>query len=114
MAYQIAKRCFVPWQDNEASQPLAIVVKYDRTRLAQDQIVTGTTAIHNNLDKTAKMVMVDLGIPPGFDLHCLDLREMVERTVGKTSGRLEKFSMTATQAILYVDSIAPHGSLEVR
>jgi hypothetical protein len=89
-------------------------VKYDRTRLAQSEIVTGTATIRNNMDKTAKMVMVDLGIPPGFELQSEDLQDMVERTASKKSGRLEKFSMTATQAILYFDSIAPHDSFEVR
>ena len=51
------------------------------------------------------MVMVDLGIPPGFELQSEDLQGMVERTAGKQSERLEKFSMTATQAILYFDSV---------
>ena len=55
-------------------------MKYDRTRLAQDEIVTGTATIRNNLDKTAKMVMVDLGIPPGFELLSEDLQKMVEKT----------------------------------
>lgn len=114
MAYQIAGRYFVPWQHDGTSEPLAIVVKYDRTRLAQSEIVTGTATIRNNMDKTAKMVMVDLGIPPGFELQSEDFQNLVERTAGKKSGRLEKFSMTATQAILYFDSIAPHDSFEVR
>ncbi len=114
LAYQIAGRYFVPWQQATTREALAIEVKYDRTRLAQDEIVTGTAKIHNNLDKTAKMVMVDLGIPPGFELLSEDLQKMVEKTAGATSGRLEKFSMTATQAILYFDSIAPRDSFEVR
>jgi len=113
-AYQIAGRYFVPWQHVATHEPLAIEVKYDRTRLAQDEIVTGTAKIRNNLDKTAKMVMVDLGIPPGFELLSEDLQKMVEKTAGAKSGRLEKFSLTATQAILYFDSIAPRDSFEAR
>ena len=35
------------------------------------------------------------------------------RPANAKSGRLEKFSMTATQAILYFDSIAPHYSFEI-
>ena len=31
----------------------------------------------------------------------------MEKSASQKSGRLEKFSMTATQAILYFDSIAP-------
>ena len=114
MAYQIAGRYFVPWRSEKTVEPLSIAVAYDRTRLAQDQMVTGTATIRSNMDKTAEMVMVDLGIPPGFELLSEDLQSMVERTASAKSGRLEKFSMTATQAILYFDSIAPHDSFEVR
>jgi len=114
LAYQIAGRYFAPWQQAATPEPLAIEVKYDRTRLAQDEVVTGTATIRNNLDKTAKMVMVDLGIPPGFELLSEDLQKMVERTAGSKSQRLEKFNMTAAQAILYFDSIAPRDSFEVR
>jgi uncharacterized protein YfaS (alpha-2-macroglobulin family) len=114
LAYQIAGRYFVPWQQATPREPLAIEVKYDRTRLAQDDIVTGTAKIRNNMDKTAKMVMLDLGIPPGFELLSEDLQKMVEKTASAKSGRLEKFNMTATQAILYFDSIAPRDSFEVR
>jgi len=112
MAYQIAGRYFVPWQQ-QTTDPLAIAVKYDRTRLAQDQIVTSTATIRNNMQQTANMVMVDLGIPPGFDLLSEDLQDMVQKTANARTGRLEKFSMTATQTILYFDSIAPHDSFEI-
>jgi uncharacterized protein YfaS (alpha-2-macroglobulin family) len=51
--------------------------------------------------------MVDLGIPPGFDLLSEDLQTYQEKTAGSATGRLEKFSLTATQAILYFNSFAP-------
>jgi uncharacterized protein YfaS (alpha-2-macroglobulin family) len=114
LAYQIAGRYFVPWPEATTPGALTIDVNYDRTRLAQDEIVKGTATIHNTLDKTAKMVMVDLGIPPGFELLSEDLQKMVERTAASKSGRLEKFNMTATQAILYFDSIAPRDSFKVQ
>jgi DNA-binding protein YbaB len=113
MAYQIAGRYFLPWQHADTIEPLAITVTYDRTRLAQDQVVTSTATIRNNMEKTANMVMVDLGIPPGFDLLSEDLQNVVQKTANAKSGRLEKFSMTATQAILYFDSIAPHDSFKI-
>jgi uncharacterized protein YfaS (alpha-2-macroglobulin family) len=113
MAYQIDGRYFVPWPTAPADEPLAIDVKYDRTKLAQNDVVTATATIRNNTGQTAKMVMVDLGIPAGFELQSEDLQTMVEKTAQAGSGRLEKFSMTATQAILYFDSIAPRDSIEV-
>ncbi len=59
------------------------------------------------------MVMIDLGIPPGFDLLTEDLQDFQAKTAGKNGGRLEKFSLTATQAILYFDSIGAHDKVTV-
>jgi hypothetical protein len=107
VAYQIVGRYFLPWDEKPAGEPLAIDVAYDRTHLAQDDIATATATIKNNLLKPANMVMVDLGIPPGFDLLTEDLETYQVKSASRKSGRLEKFSLTATQAILYFDSFAP-------
>jgi hypothetical protein len=96
-----------PKRPEPANEPLSITVAYDRTHLAQDDIATATATIKNNLPQAANMLMVDLGIPPGFDLLSEDLQTYLEKSVGRKSGRLEKFSLTATQAILYFDSFAP-------
>jgi uncharacterized protein YfaS (alpha-2-macroglobulin family) len=105
LAYQVVGRYFTPWEEKPSNEPLSISVNYDRTRLAQDDIATATATVRNNLGKVANMVMVDLGIPPGFDLLSEDLQSFQEKTAGRKGGRLEKFSQTATQAILYFDSI---------
>jgi uncharacterized protein YfaS (alpha-2-macroglobulin family) len=105
MAYQVAGRYFVPWKLESKREPLTIDLVWDRTHLAENEIATETAAIRNNLRGTANMVMVDLGIPPGFDLLSEDLQDVLEKTTAAKSGRLEKFSLTATQAILYFDSI---------
>jgi hypothetical protein len=93
---------------------MSIDVAYDRTHLAQDDIATATATIKNNLPKNANMVMVDLGIAPGFDLLSEDLQAYQEKSKGLNSGRLEKFSLTATQAILYFDSLAPGDTVKLR
>jgi hypothetical protein len=107
LAYQVVGRYFTPWESKPANEPLSIDVAYDRTRLAQDDIATATTTIRNNLSKTANMVMIDLGIPPGFDLLSEDLQTLQEKASGVKNGRLEKFSLTATQAILYFNALSP-------
>ena len=86
MAYQIAGQYFVPWRKVAGQDLLAIEVKYDRTRLAQTEVATATATIANKTDAIAKMVMVDLGIPPGFDLMSEDLQAMVEKTADAKSG----------------------------
>ena len=60
------------------------------------------------------MVMVDLGIPPGFDLLGEDLDAYSQKSAGGRGGRLEKYSMTATQAILYFDALTPHQTITIR
>jgi hypothetical protein len=106
LAYQIVGRYFTPWHEKPAAEALSIDVAYDRTRLAQNDIATATATIRNNLSKTAKMVMVDLGIPPGFELLSEDLQSFQDKTRGQEGGRLEKFSLTATQAILYFNALS--------
>src|SRR5205814_5137163 len=104
LAYQVVGSYFLPWDEKPASEPLSIDVAYDRTRLSQDDIATATATIKNNLTKTANMVMVDLGIPPGFDLLTEDLH----------AEHLQKFNLTATQAILYFDNVPASGTVTLR
>jgi uncharacterized protein YfaS (alpha-2-macroglobulin family) len=114
LAYQVVGSYFLPWDKKPENEALSIDVAYDRTHLAQDDIATATATIKNNLRKSANMVMVDLGIPPGFDLLAEDLQDYHEKSAGQKSGRLEKFSLTATQAILYFDAFAPGDTVTLR
>ncbi len=114
LAYQVVGRYFLPWSEKPANEPLSITLDYDRTRLAQDDLATATATIRNHLAQAAGMVMVDLGIPAGFDLLSEDLQAFQEKTAGLKGGRLEKFNMTATQAILYFDAIPPSGTVTLK
>jgi uncharacterized protein YfaS (alpha-2-macroglobulin family) len=114
LAYQIVGSYYLPWDEKAAGEPLSIDVAYDRTHLAQDDIATASATIRNNLPKTANMVMVDLGIPPGFDLLSEGLQDYLEKSAHRKSGHLSKFSLTATQALLYFDSFAPEDVVTVK
>jgi uncharacterized protein YfaS (alpha-2-macroglobulin family) len=113
LAYQVVGRYFTPWNQKPEEEPLSIEVAYDRISLSQNDIVTATARVRNNLPKTANMIMIDLGIPPGFDLLTEDLQSLQEKTAGTKTGRLEKFSLTATQAILYFNALAPNQTTTV-
>jgi uncharacterized protein YfaS (alpha-2-macroglobulin family) len=114
LAYQVVGRSFVPWEEQRAAEPLSIKISYDRTRLQENDLATETVTVRNNLPKTANMIMVDLGIPPGFDLLSEDLQAFQEKTLGEGAGRLEKFTQTATQAILYFNGLAPHQEVTLK
>jgi hypothetical protein len=113
LAYQVVGRYFTPWETKPVAEALSIDVAYDRGKLAQNDIAMATATIRNNVPKTANMVMVDLGIPPGFDLLSEDLQAFQEKTASEHAGRLEKFSLTATQAILYFNSLAPNQTVSI-
>jgi hypothetical protein len=115
MQYQIVGRYYVPWAraaDNARRGPLSIDLTYDRTRLVQDESVTARVRIQNNTAAKAKMVMIDLGIPPGFEPSGEDFAEMVDMTRGKEGGKLEKYTITAKQVILYLDGLNPRQAAE--
>jgi uncharacterized protein YfaS (alpha-2-macroglobulin family) len=110
MQYQIVGRYYVPWArvvDKGRRGPLSIDLTYDRTRLVQDESVTARVRVQNNTAAKAKMVMVDLGIPPGFEPSGEDFAEMVDMTRGREGGKLEKYTITARQVILYLDGLNP-------
>jgi hypothetical protein len=88
LAYQVVGSYFIPWDEKGENEALSISVDYDRTHLTQDDIATATATIRNNLPKTANMVMVDLGIPPGFDLLSETCRLLWRRAHhGEVAGR---------------------------
>jgi hypothetical protein len=95
-----------------AKEALSIELAYDRTTLAQDEIATATAKIRNNTPATAKLVMVDLGIPPGFEPDGAAFAKMVDDTRGKNGGKLQKYTITAKQIILYFDALTPNQTVE--
>lgn len=97
--FSLVARYAVPWKEQQEKQPLDIAVTYDKTTLEVNDTATASVSIRNNLRADAKMVIVDLGIPPGFRISTDDLDALVEK---KT---IEKYSLTGRQAILYFDEL---------
>jgi hypothetical protein len=115
MQYQIIGRYYVPWGrrvDAGPREPLTIDVTYDRTRLSQDETATAKVRVQNNTAAKAKMIMVDLGIPPGFEPSGEDFAAVVDSSRGKNGGRLEKYTITAKQVILYFDGLNSRQRIE--
>ncbi|MCS6884897.1 MAG: alpha-2-macroglobulin family protein [Acidobacteriota bacterium] len=107
LLYQAVGRYFVPWKQRiDGQEPLSISLNYDRTQLEQDDIVTAQLTVVNNLNRSAEMVMVDLGIPPGFEVLAEDLQDAVSTGEDKY-GKLTKFSLTSKQILLYLDGLRP-------
>lgn len=99
--YQIVGRYYLPWKQTPAEQqpPMTIDVKYDKTQLAQNDLLTANVTVKNNRPARANMIIVDLGIAPGFEVQAADLAALVEN---KT---ISKFSLTGRQIIVYLDHV---------
>ena len=99
--YEIVSRYYIPWKLVKPVMKkhiLSIDVDYDKTTLAKNDIVTCNVRVKNNITESANMVIVDLGIPPGFSVETGDLQKLV----GK---QITKYNLTSRQIILYIERI---------
>jgi len=106
--YEIVSRYFIPWElirPEKKRDILSIDIDYDKTTLSQDDIVTCYVKVKNNISASANMVIVDLGIPPGFSVETGDLKALV----GK---KIKKYNLTSRQVILYIERLDAGHPLE--
>jgi len=99
--YEIVSKYYLPWEIVPRPQkpPFVISVDYDRTELAVNDIVDVDVKIELLRAGRAEMVMVDLGIPPGFSV----LTPTLDELVGK---KIQKYSLTQRQIIIYLDEVS--------
>ncbi|MCL4180888.1 MAG: hypothetical protein KJ072_24460 [Verrucomicrobia bacterium] len=98
--YQVVGRYYLPWADVDppAEELIGIDVQYDRTVLAVNDTVTCTVRIENHRPGTARMVVIDVGVPPGFDVVTEDLEQLV-------GNRFQKYQLAGRQVIFYLEEL---------
>jgi hypothetical protein len=82
------------------SDLLQIDLRYDRTTLTVDDQLKCAVAVKNNTGQTISMAIVDLGIPPGFDVNTTCFEAM------RQAGQIAKFEVTGNQIILYLRELS--------
>lgn len=108
LMYQIVWSHYEPHTPGQTGDgPLTITVTYDKTSLAVDDTIRATAVVKNVSATPAPMVLIDLGVPPGFDLILDDLDKMVADHL------IEKYETTAKQITIYVDQILPGEELVI-
>ena len=101
--YQIVGRHYEPWAKEAPAQPLLeVAVDYDRTHLSTADQLEATAVLNYHGNEPTAMVMLDLGVPPGFTADAGDFAEMVG------AKKVQKFSLTERQAILYLGDVEPN------
>ena len=103
LMYQVVGRYYEPWKkDVVAQRPvLDVAVDYDRTSLSTADLLRAKATVKYHGQVPTYMVIVDLGIPPGFEADAGDFAEMVGQK------RVQKFTMTARQVTLYLGDVKP-------
>ncbi len=101
--YQIVGRHYEPWAKEPPAKPLLeVAVDYDRTHLSTADVLEATAVLKYHGKEPTAMVMLDLGVPPGFTADAGDFAEMVG------AKKIQKFSLTERQAILYLGDVEPN------
>ena len=109
---QLAGVCWLPARSSATktaarqSDLLQIDVQYDHATLAVNDALKCSVTVRNNTGQIVNMAIVDLGIPPGFDVDTTAFESM------KAEGRLAKFETTGNQIILYLRELSDTKPLE--
>jgi uncharacterized protein YfaS (alpha-2-macroglobulin family) len=102
LMYQIVGRYYEPWKKEAKANPGFVVdVSYDRTKLTTKDILRARATLKYTGPTVANMVMLDLGIAPGFTADPGDFAEMVAKK------QINKFSVTSRQVIIYLSDMRP-------
>jgi hypothetical protein len=99
LMYQVAGIFYLPRdkvRKEERPELLSLELKYDRNQLKTDDILTANVKAQYHGDRATDMVILDLGIPPGFSL----LPEALEKL--KDDKIIEKYTATGRQITVYV------------
>jgi uncharacterized protein YfaS (alpha-2-macroglobulin family) len=107
--YQLTGRYHLPWpvQPSEAKKDAAftLAVSYDINPVPQTEVVTATAVAGNPRPRTAPQVMLELGIPPGFEPFAEDFEARLAAPDDSHLGHLMKYTLAADRVILYLDGL---------
>ena len=103
LMYQIVGRYFEPWKKDvvEKRPVLEVDVAYDRTKLSTSDTLRAKATLKYHGDVPTYMVMLDLGIAPGFVVDAGDFAEMV----GKK--QIQRFTVTSRTVTVYLGDVKP-------
>ena len=119
LMYQVTTRYYLPWEMASSlapkDSPMDIAVSYDRTELAVNDVVKVSVRVEL-LEGAARQAIVDLGIPPGFEVLSEDLADLVahdsDRPADYDGAKISRFDLTGRQIIVYLEDLKAGESLE--
>jgi uncharacterized protein YfaS (alpha-2-macroglobulin family) len=116
MMYQVSGEYTIPWE-KYASAPgdrgeeglVHIDLRYDRTDLAFNDTVKVDVTVNLLKEGTAEQALIDLGVPPGFEVLTEDLNALVNQYNDKPQDyagpSIERYELTGRQVLVYARRI---------
>jgi uncharacterized protein YfaS (alpha-2-macroglobulin family) len=107
--YEFTTSYHVPWEGSKSSERtggVGLNVTWDRTNLAVDDTATVRARISPG-EGTIGMAIVDLPVPPGFEVETGSLERLRER------GAISRYETAGRQVILYIEDVEEPRTLEV-
>ncbi|UCC62944.1 MAG: hypothetical protein JSV36_19705, partial [Anaerolineae bacterium] len=107
LLYQAVLAYYVPW---EAAPPpsgegvIDIEVSYDRTALKVDETMVANVRLSLNQPGTAQWVLVDLGLPPGFEVLTEDLEALMAQSAGQKT-QIKRYELAGRTLRLYLENL---------
>jgi hypothetical protein len=96
--YQVVETHYLPWDDVTPEETgLEIVVDYPQDTVPVGEPATVSVRVVNRRDSRAEMVMVHVGVPPGFDV---DMRTMTNHVSAGLFSRVDR-TADGVEAYLY-------------
>jgi hypothetical protein len=108
--YQLVQSYYVPWNQRpepEFAAPVSVEVDYDRTTITRGGVIGVTATVTNTSGALARMVMVDVGVPPGFAPERADLDALVRNK------KINRYEIPGRQVILYLSDMNTGEELEL-
>jgi uncharacterized protein YfaS (alpha-2-macroglobulin family) len=105
LAWQIVSVHYDPASEEpqEPSKVLEIETKYSADRLEVNDLLKVQVILRYNRPEPARMTLVDLGIPPGFQVETASLQQLLD------DGQIERYEIKGNQVSLYLDQIPGGG-----
>ncbi|MEI9947674.1 MAG: MG2 domain-containing protein [Pseudomonadota bacterium] len=106
LSYNLVSSYHLPWATlpAEPEGPIAISLSYDKASLYVNETVSATAVVKNTTSTVENMVLVTLGVAPGFQVQTADLETYLRQ------GTLSRYELTGRQLILYLTALAPKAS----
>jgi alpha-2-macroglobulin-like protein len=106
--YQVVGTWYEPWEDAQGDE-LGMAIHYDRTEFRVGDVAQATAVVRNLGDVRRDMVMLDIGVPPGFQLQTADLTAWeADPALG-----VSRWERRGAQVTVYLYGLEPYKELQL-